>query len=170
MISNRDELLDFCTSQGYIIANTWYHKSETQKITWKRPGTLPTHEKIRGHYAVKDYWLIPNRWRNGVQDCESDFHHNINTDHYPLTLTVKVTLQGRAQQRKEPRKTYHECSNGENKAYNKELDEQLRVLQTHKPNANLTDYLAVVKRVGETTIPRNEAKGEKRTLPKNLGH
>jgi hypothetical protein len=86
MMSNRDELIDFCTEHNYTIVNTWYHKRENQKITWRRPGTKPEHPKTRGHYAVKDYWLAPSRWKNGILDCTNDFNSNINTDHYPLTI------------------------------------------------------------------------------------
>ena len=104
MLANKAELLDFCGSTDYSILNTWFKKPAEQQITWRHPGTKPHHNKVRGHYAVKDYWLATNRWKTSVTNCDRDHKHNINTDHYPLTIDVKVTLRAQKQSRKEPRK------------------------------------------------------------------
>ena len=97
-------------------------KKQRRKITWKRPGTKPGDPKTRGYYAVKDYWLIPSRWKNGVSDCYADHYHNINTDHYPLIIDIKVTLRPRKQSRKEPKKKYKECDDDQNEEYVKKLN------------------------------------------------
>ena len=77
-MANKTELLDFCETAGYAVMNTWCEKKDEQLITWRHPGTKPHHNKVRGHYAVKDYWLAPNGWKNSVTDCNSDHSHNIN--------------------------------------------------------------------------------------------
>ena len=92
MAANRDELIEFCEATGYNIINTWYKKTAEQMITWRHPGTKPHHDKTRGHYAVTDYWLVPYRWRNSITKCGSMHDHNINTDHYPLIINIRVTL------------------------------------------------------------------------------
>ena len=41
-------------------------------------------------------------------------------------------------------------------------------LRARKPNCTMLDYLEVVKKIGETIIPRNEAMGDKTTITDEL--
>ena len=69
------------------IMNTMLQKQEMYKITYKEkkqhtggpPFARPTYE-------VLDYVLSAQRWKNSIQDIESDPYPNIYTDHYPLKL------------------------------------------------------------------------------------
>ena len=125
MMANRDEMVEFCSKNKFMIVNTWFKKKEDEKATWRKPGTQPHHPRVRGYYAVKDYWLCQERWRNSCNDCASDGYHGINTDHFPLILSIRVTLSARKQTRKEPRKKYHECTTKQQDEYNKALNDKM---------------------------------------------
>ena len=132
MMSNKEEFMDFCIKHNYTIMNTWFQKRAEQKITWRHPGTKPHHNKVRGHYAVKDYWLATKRWKNGVTNCNIDHKHNINTDHYPLIIDIKVTLRAQKQSRKEPKEKYKECDDEQNDEYVKDLKKEMTTLKEQK--------------------------------------
>ena len=66
--------------------------TEEEKASWRKPGTQPTHPVKRGFYAVKEYWLCQDRWRNSFNDFTGDHTHGINTDHFPLIAKIKIEL------------------------------------------------------------------------------
>ena len=43
-------------------------------------------------YETLDYILVPERWKNSVQDAEVDSSGFLPTDHYPIITTIKINL------------------------------------------------------------------------------
>ena len=56
------------------------------------------------NYDIKDYWVVPSRWRNSICDCESNPDANCSSDHFPLTIDIMTRLKAKSQKRREPRK------------------------------------------------------------------
>ena len=107
MISNRDQLLDLCNSEGLIISNTCFEKPNSKLCTYKGPRDRQKQEKEEGktitphrqdrynYYDVKDYWLTMSRWKNSVCNCESDIKANVDSDHFPVIIEVLTKLRAK---------------------------------------------------------------------------
>ena len=61
-----------------------------------------------------DFALVQKRWWNSVQNAETDTQANIDTDHYPLTLTIKIRLKAVRPAQQLARAKYKECNPQEN--------------------------------------------------------
>ena len=141
MISHRGQLLDFCTSEGFTISNTFFEKPNSKLCTYKGPRDRQKQERDDGHtvtphrrdrynyYDTKDYWLSMNRWKNSACDCESDDQANVDSDHFPLILDVLTKLRAKKQTRKEPRLKYAEASKEEGEAFNNLLRQNLEAME-----------------------------------------
>jgi hypothetical protein len=81
---------------------------------------------------------------------------------------VRVTLHARRQTRKEPRKKYNECSDTQNEEYVKEVNREVEKMRKEKGEGTMLDYLEAVKKAGESSIPRNEAAGDKTAISEEV--
>ena len=70
--------------------------------------------------------------------------------------------------KKRTTKKYKECNDTQCDEYNRDLNERVTKQLETNPKSTMTDYLTIVKEIGETTIPRNEAKGDRREISEDL--
>ena len=98
-----------------IIVNTTFEKPPEKLATIKHQSTKPPYEYKRTNFDTTDYWLAPQRWKNGICNCESDVNANIDSDHFPLTIEVQVKLKAKTQTRREPRKKISEANEKQKK-------------------------------------------------------
>ena len=97
-IGNRNErgdrLIEFCQINNLTISNTWFQHHPRKVYTWKSPGDI-----VRNQI---DYIMIKKRFRNNVKQAKAYPGADINSDHNPVVIKLKVKLkkmqktQGRA--------------------------------------------------------------------------
>ena len=92
------------TLQGQRLTaiNTRFQKNDTKLVTWKAIGTRTGDPLCRAHYDQLDYILIPNRWKNGITNAESDMEANIDSDHFPVWAACCFNLKKPASRRGRP--------------------------------------------------------------------
>ena len=105
VLTNRELLLTVCESNDMKVMNTWFKKPPARKVTYMSPGVerlpAPGQPWDPLDYAELDLCLVPDRWKGMVKDVESVTWASLNTDHFPLEVTVKLRLAAKAKDRGE---------------------------------------------------------------------
>ena len=95
--TNRDLVMELCAAQGLKIMNTWFRKPESRKVTHRAPGVAKLPTDAQGwdpaFFAELDLCLTPNRWAGMVKNVESTTWAHLNTDHFPLEVTLALRLR-----------------------------------------------------------------------------
>eukprot|EP00969_Alexandrium_andersonii_P332968 14714856-Alexandrium_andersonii.AAC.1 len=96
--SNRGLLLACCRDQQLQAISIYYSKPDTKKATYRAPGAPVLGNTLRlnpAYYADLDHCLVAARWRGLITDVCSDVRANIQTDHFPLKIRLKLRLGSR---------------------------------------------------------------------------
>ena len=152
---NRQRLLEFCETNNIKLANTLFPKPACKLVTYREIGIQHGPPWIRKdaeadfgkryRYECLDYILVPQRWRNAIQNLESDVMANINTDHYPLICTIRLKLKGKRMQDKQKQRLKLEKASEEQKErYNQLLQDALSNLHTYEERTGII-YDSAVK-------------------------
>ena len=87
-----DAMMRMQTKQ--LIMNAFFHKHNEQLISYKEEKHHPGGPPYDGtKYEVLEYVLVEERWRNTITNIEADPMPNINSDHYPIIVTMQLKLQ-----------------------------------------------------------------------------
>ena len=82
-----------------------FEKEDKQLTTYRAPGISgPPYKRIEWkeyRYETLDCILTNGRWRNSVVDIENDAGAEIDSDHYPLVMTVQIKLKDIHKQERE---------------------------------------------------------------------
>ena len=104
--TNRDLLMEICAAQDLKVMNTWFKKEEKRKVTHRAPGVekLPRDHEAwdPAWFAELDLCLAPRRWAGMVKDVEAITWANLNTDHFPLEVTLALKLRAAPRNKKGP--------------------------------------------------------------------
>ena len=88
-IGNRNErgdrLIEFCQINNLTISNTWLQHHLRKVYTWKSPVDI-----VRSQI---DYIMIKKRFRNNVKQAKAYPGADINSDHNPVVIKLKVKLK-----------------------------------------------------------------------------
>jgi exonuclease III len=86
---NGQRLIDFCSHNDIIVANTFYQHKTVHQMTWKHPGNKKWH--------MLDYTLVNKKFRSSVEDVR--VYRNaagaIGTDHHLVRTKLKLHLKCR---------------------------------------------------------------------------
>ena len=80
-----ERLLEFCHQNELIITNTYFKQNPRKLYTWKSPD-VDTRNQI-------DYILINKRFRNCVKQAKTYPGSDINSDHNPVIVKMKIQLK-----------------------------------------------------------------------------
>ena len=80
-----DRLIEFCQQNKLCVVNTWFQQPTRRLHTWNSPGGT-TRNQI-------DYILINDRFRNNVKQVKSYPGADINSDHIPVVMKLKIKLK-----------------------------------------------------------------------------
>ena len=80
-----DRLVEFCSRNRLVVANTWYQHHPRRRYTWTAPGD-------RKRYQI-DYILIKQRFRNQVRNCRSYPGPDIDSDHNVVIGDCKLKFK-----------------------------------------------------------------------------
>ena len=85
-----------CHTHGLRVMNTWYKKPQGRKVTYMAPGTKvlpgPNEDWDPSVFAQLDLCLAPDRWKCMVNNVESNPKAGLNSDHFPLEVTLQLKL------------------------------------------------------------------------------
>ena len=93
VMENRNLLVSFIIANECILANTWFKKQDRLLSTYRTPGTEQNAVRERPNFEQLDYMIVPKRWRNAITNAEADDEVNINTDHFPIIVTCRISLR-----------------------------------------------------------------------------
>eukprot|EP00969_Alexandrium_andersonii_P118819 5253696-Alexandrium_andersonii.AAC.1 len=86
-------LLASCRELQLRVASTYFMKPDRKKVTFRAPGAPILSQDVRWlhaqHYADLDHCLVPARWKGIVLDISSDMMANVQSDHFPLIITLR---------------------------------------------------------------------------------
>ena len=80
-----ERLIEFCQQSKLIITNTYFKQHPRKLYTWKSPDG-DTRNQI-------DYILINKRFRNCVKQAKTYPGSDINSDHNPVVVKMKIQLK-----------------------------------------------------------------------------
>ena len=131
---NRSHFVNFSIQNNLKIINTLFEKPNDKLATYQNPKAKLGMSKRRGTHETLDYWLTENRWQNSCVDCEADGGANINTDHYPLILEIKLQLKKLWKPKTEQRIKFDEATEEQKQKYNDHFHENDGILRKHGAN------------------------------------
>ena len=106
---NRRMFISMCMQLKCKVMNTMFEKPDIKLITHKHQRTRFGPPWVRGDYETLDYVIAGERWKNTVENVESDVFANIDSDHSPLIYTIRVKLKG-VHRMRDTRVKYEKCS------------------------------------------------------------
>ena len=123
---NRFLLVDLCRGLNLLIANTWFQQPSGRQVTYKEPGTRflpPTNSRWDPHdFAQLDFCLIPRRWRNACQSIYSQPRANLDSDHFPVVLHLRIKLGAKQNPVRYPRWNFRNATADQVDSMNQELE------------------------------------------------
>ena len=96
---SRGRFVEFCLKFGLRVAKSWFDKKPEHLVTYRDPSTREGDELKRPGNDVLDYFLVPERWKNFMNDVYSDMTAGLESNHYPRTLEIF----GRLKRHRKPR-------------------------------------------------------------------
>jgi len=73
-----------------------FEKPDKKLLTYHQPSVNLGPPYKRGPYETLDYVVATDRWKNAIQDVESDVEANVASDHYPLWWTACIKFRRKA--------------------------------------------------------------------------
>uniref|UniRef100_A0A3Q1EK63 Endonuclease/exonuclease/phosphatase domain-containing protein n=1 Tax=Acanthochromis polyacanthus TaxID=80966 RepID=A0A3Q1EK63_9TELE len=86
------KLIKFCKGNNLLIMNTMFKHHPKNIHTWKSPGYVYRNQI--------DYIMINDRFRNSVKNVKTHPGADIDSDHNPVVMTLKLKLKTRQKPRK----------------------------------------------------------------------
>ena len=95
-MENREQMMDFCMTNDYLIMNTFFQKDSPQHYcTYKEPSTDQFKEPWTAtRFAAVDFCLAPKRWRNNIFDVSALPKIALNIVHALVKATLRIKLKG----------------------------------------------------------------------------
>ena len=91
---NRNRLVEISIEHELKVMNTQYRKTKDKLAPYRAVGTRKTDEIRRPTHEQVDYLITTQRWKNTVIDAEADNDANIDTDHNPVKMKIRLKLKG----------------------------------------------------------------------------
>ena len=93
-----EKLVNWCLENNQVILNTWFRHQKRRLWTWKSPGNR-TKNQI-------DYITINEKFRNSVIQAKTRPGADIDSDHVPVIINMKIKLKIIKKAKKYPQKRY----------------------------------------------------------------
>ena len=136
MEDNRSQLQEHLIITKSTLANTLFPKQPQGLITYrldKTIGNTPPYDSKR--YATIDYFLTHNKWRNMICNIHSDIQAGIDTDHFPLLMTIRIKLKAEYGNRTVKPK-YTTCTDDQPIAFNNYIQANIATGHSHEDLVN----------------------------------
>ena len=147
VIENRQMLIDFCMDHQLILANTLFKKNKHKLVTYREIGTTIEDEVRRGTHEQIDFIIVASKWKNNIKNAESDTDANIDSDHYPVIVEIRVKLKAiHVARRNRPK--YDICTETQRQHVNRRLRETL------EETMSAGRFLERLQMVAEEALPK----------------
>jgi len=80
-----EKLIELCRNKKIYVTNTWFCQNKRRRYTWTRPGNT-------GRFQI-DYILAKQRYWNSVINAKCYPGADVDSDHNPVVITVKIKLK-----------------------------------------------------------------------------
>ncbi|CAF3398890.1 unnamed protein product [Rotaria socialis] len=152
---NGQHLIDFCSHNDIIVANTFYQHKTVHQMTWKHPGNKRWH--------MLDYTLVNKKFRSSVEDVR--VYRNaagaIGTDHHLVKAKLRLHLRCRKKAEK-PQCLRLDMNKIKNDNLQKKFQEQLLNklegigAQKKTVNEKYDEFVDYVKNLGGTIFKQEQ--------------
>ncbi|XP_061188858.1 uncharacterized protein LOC133197034 [Saccostrea echinata] len=85
MNENGERLVEFCTTNNYVIGGTLFPHQNIHKLTWHSPN-------MRDKNQI-DHIMINGKWRRSLLDVRVKRGADVDSDHHLVTATIKLKLR-----------------------------------------------------------------------------
>ena len=106
-----------CQTLGLKAMNTWFKKGDARKVTfresWVKKDPKQDEAWEPSSYAELDLCVAQERWKGMIKNVESNTRASLNTDHFPLEVTLQVKLgagKSPSEQARGPRRDFKHIS------------------------------------------------------------
>ena len=93
VVENRTLFVDLAIAHHLKVANTFFIKPPQKLCTYKAPGIELGPPRQRYNYEQVDFVLVQDRWFNNFLDVEAQPTCNAASDHFPISVNVKLVLK-----------------------------------------------------------------------------
>ena len=168
VMENRNLLLSFITANECILANTWFKKQDRFLATYRTPGTEQHANRARPNFEQLDYVIVPKRWRNSIKNAEADAEVNINTDHFPIIITCRISLRRISDNYTQVRPTkWERCNDNEWQAYNTQITEDIKQTKNALAEGQTVTwnlFKSILTKAAEQHIPKEASTRRRETV------
>lgn len=156
--------IEFCQENHLVVTNTCFKLPCRRLYTWKSP------QDRRGIMVRNqiDYITINSRFRNGVLDAKTYPGCDINSDHNPVVITLRVKLKTIKRPKPVNRIDWNNASEEKKEQYKEYVDKQLNAgngMRDNPPRGNIEQRWLTIRNVmtrgGEDAIGKERKKGKK---------
>lgn len=99
-VPNRDLLMEFCSSNLFNVANTYFDNPPDKMVTYHEPRVPPSAPICSNTFSVLDLFLLHSRFLHFIEDVYSDRAATLASHHFPVTARLSVNLLPLSVQRK----------------------------------------------------------------------
>lgn len=137
--------VDWCRTNKLIITNTWFQNHPRRLWTWLSPGDR-TRNQI-------DFIAVSDRFRPGILNCKTYPGADIDSDHVPVVLTLRVKLKAISRRKTKRRLNLKICENPETQQEMRE-NFQIPVFDSNVPtDEQFKEFQNSIQNVIQTHIP-----------------
>ena len=126
---NRALLMDFCDANNHMVGNTWFEHPAGRQVTYHAPGVdhLPSTNDVWDpvQFAQLDLCLVPMRWRNACLNIFSQPRANLDSDHFPVMISLRVKLGATSTIRTMPTWDFSAATADQLAAMNRDIADQV---------------------------------------------
>ena len=94
-LPNRHLLIEFCSSRGYAVSNTFHANTPDRLVTFREHGTTPMAAVLDNKFAMLDLFLVPCNWLSAVEHVSSDRTVSFASQHFPVTASLRMETETR---------------------------------------------------------------------------
>ena len=88
--TNRELCLDWCRENNLVHQNSHFQKPIEKKISYRDIGTDPTDKELNWEkFAELDHCFSTRKWRNSIQDIETNRKIHTDSNHYPMIIKYR---------------------------------------------------------------------------------
>ena len=196
--TNRDLLIEMCMAHGLKVMNTWFQKPHSQKVTYRAPEVkrLPEGEgepdppgapgeegaPSPGPNAAERNWnpskfaeldlcVVQERWKGMIHNVRSRTSASVNSDHFPLEVTVALKLASikpSKQQPKAPKYDFRALNDESKWNYQQEvLAQEGAILGAATIQESWDKFAETIKEALKNNVPEAAKKAKRAWLTAN---
>ena len=91
--SNRSLLMELCTANNLVVANTCFDEPPEKQVTYYDLGAQPFSPMSPSNFAQLDLFLIPDAWLHRLVSVKSIREAGLASHHFLVNISMDVTVE-----------------------------------------------------------------------------